>query len=219
MTGDADRTAARERLLLATLPHVPFDGWTEAALRAGAGDCDLTAVDLLRFCPGGPGEMVRLFSDWADRQMLAVLAATEAGSARARTHERVAAAVMARLATLAPHREAARRALAFAALPPHAALGLGCLYRTVDAIWYAAGDRAADFSFYTKRALLAGVYAATQVYWLDDRSEGATATKAFLDRRLADVLRLGRLRGQASRLLEGLARPACRPRSRGAARR
>jgi len=216
MTADGDRAAMRDRLLLATLPHVAFDGWTETALIAGAKDCGLAAVDILRFFPGGPGEMVRLFSDWADRRMLAALETAEVGTLR--THERVAAAVTARLAALAPHREAARRALAFFALPPHAALGLRCLYRTVDAIWYAAGDRAADFSFYTKRALLAGVYASTQVYWLEDRSEGAAATKAFLDRRLADVMRIGRLRGQASRLFGGFARPACRTRG-GAIRR
>jgi ubiquinone biosynthesis protein COQ9 len=216
VTTEGDRAAMRERLLLATLPHVVFDGWTEAALIAGAKDCGLAAADILRFFPGGPGETVRLFSDWADRRMLAALATAEIGTLR--THERVAAAVTARLAALVPHREAARRALAFFALPPHAPVGLGCLYRTVDAIWYAAGDRSADFSFYTKRALLAGVYASTQVYWLEDRSEDAAATRAFLDRRLADVLRIGRLRGQASRLFDSLARPACRPRTRAARR-
>ncbi len=71
-----------------------------------------------------------------------------------------------------PHREAVRRGLSFLALPVNAPLGAKLLYRTVDDIWYAAGDRAADFSFYTKRGLLAGVVASTTLYWLDDRERG-----------------------------------------------
>jgi ubiquinone biosynthesis protein COQ9 len=200
-----DRAAVRERLLLATLPHVGFDGWTERALLAGAKDCGFDAVAILRFFPGGPSEMVRLFSDWADSHVASLR--PEEG----RTHERVAAAVMSRLAAIAPYHEATRKTLAYFALPPHALLGLACLYRTVDTIWYAAGDRSADFSFYTKRALLAGVYAATVLYWLDDGSEGAAATRAFLDRRLADVMRFHRARGEATRFVSSLAEPVCRP--------
>src|SRR3546814_10685041 len=70
------------------------------------------------------------------------------------------------------------------ALPQNAATGLACLYRTVDAIWYAAGDRATDYNFYTKRALLAGVYSSTLLFWLNDKSENFAATWAFLDRRI-----------------------------------
>lgn len=31
----------------------------------------------------------------------------------------------------------------------------------VDDIWYWAGDRSTDFNWYTKRALLAGIYTST----------------------------------------------------------
>src|SRR3546814_7583549 len=88
--------------------------------------------------------------------------------------EKVAAGVRARLKAVAAHREAVRSGFAFFALPQNAAMGLACLYRTVDAIWYAAGDRATDYNFYTKRALLAGVYSSTLLFWLN-RSEEHTS--------------------------------------------
>src|SRR3546814_6034725 len=75
-----------------------------------------------------------------------------------KVREKIAAGVRCRLEAVAAHREAVRSGLAFFALPQNAAAGLASLYRTVDAIWYAAGDRATDYNFYTKRALLAGVY-------------------------------------------------------------
>ena len=57
-------------------------------------------------------------------------------------------------------------------------------------MWYAAGDRATDFNFYTKRLTLAGVYSSTLLFWLDDASDDNAATWAFLDRRIAGVMRI-----------------------------
>ncbi len=55
------------------------------------------------------------------------------------------------------------------------------------------------FRRYTKRTLLLGVYSATELYMLTDSSPGFADTWAALDRRLADVLQLGRaVRGVAS---------------------
>ena len=114
-----------------------------------------------------------------------------------KVRERIATAVRLRLEQVAPHREAVQRGLAFFALPQNAAIGLKCLYRTVDAIWYAAGDRATDYNFYSKRLLLAGVYSSTLLVWLNDTSEDQAETWAFLERRIAEVLQVAGLLGKA----------------------
>jgi ubiquinone biosynthesis protein COQ9 len=196
MTGTAaDRTARRDALLEATLAHVPFDGWSRAALEAGARDCGLGEADAERYFPGGIPDLMTHFSDWADRRMQAALADEDLSGLRVR--ERIALAVRLRLSVLERHREAVRRALSWLALPPNVPLGLRCLYRSVDAIWYAVGDRSADFSFYTKRALLAGVLSSTVLFWLDDASDDSAESWAFLDRRIDDVMRIPRLTGRA----------------------
>lgn len=41
------------------------------------------------------------------------------------------------------------------------------LARLSDEIWYAAGDRSADTAWYSKRALVAGVYASTGRFFLE----------------------------------------------------
>ena len=61
----------------------------------------------------------------------------------------------------------------------------------VDDIWHACGDTATDYKWYTKRGLLAGVYAATELFMITDYSPGYTDTWKSLDRRLEDVKRLG----------------------------
>src|SRR6185312_15228448 len=81
------------------------------------------------------------------------------------------------------------------------------IYETVDGIWYAAGDTATDFSFYTKRAILAGIYSAALLYWLDDRSEDFSETRAFIDRRLGDLKRFGEARQRIEDALGRLPNP------------
>ena len=124
-----------------------------------------------------------------------------------RVSERIALAIGTRLDIVAPWREAVRRALTVLALPQHAPLAMRLTYETIDGIWYAAGDNATDFSFYTKRLILAAIYSATVLYWLDDHSEGSADTRAFLDRRLADAARIGRARRDFATLVERLPNP------------
>ena len=118
------------------------------------------------------------------------------GVANLKIRDRIKAAVRIRLERHAGDREAARRALALLSLPFNAPLAMRLLYRTVDAMWYAAGDTSTDFNFYTKRATLAGVYSSTLLYWLNDRSPGCEATWAFLDRRIDDVMKIEKLKSQ-----------------------
>lgn len=197
-----DPQQAKDALLAAILPDVPFDGWTGAALTRAAQRVGLDPGELRSLCPAGPRDLVAWFSHWADRETLRALEVRDLSELK--VHERIATGVEARLGVLAPHREAVRRSLALLTAPQNLALGAKLLYDAVDAIWYAAGDTSTDFNFYTKRALLAGVYAATTLYWLDDRSSGSTDTLAFLDRRLRDVLTIPktteRVRAWASRL-------------------
>ena len=201
-----DRAAQREALLKAALPHVPFDGWTRTALQAGARDAGIEPALADNAFPGGMAELLEFYHGQADIEMVRALEAYS-DLAALKTREKVALAIRLRLEANAGYREAIRQALSFLALPTNAPLGAKCLYRTVDAIWYAAGDKATDFSFYTKRALLAGVYSATVLYWLNDKSEESAETWTFLNRRIADVMKIYELRARFDRFAEQLPDP------------
>jgi ubiquinone biosynthesis protein COQ9 len=205
MSADTDLVAAKDALLEAMLPNVTFDGWSMAGLRAGAERLGLDEAEILRCFPDGPGEAALWLDDWADRRMLDALDGMDLAGMKVR--DRVNAAVMARLAALAPYREAVRRAIALKLSPFGAARAARIIYRTVDAIWYAAGDTATDFNFYTKRSLLAAVYAPTMLYWLNDGSEGGADTAAFFQRRLAEVMKLPKLTGQLKKAVGRAAAP------------
>jgi ubiquinone biosynthesis protein COQ9 len=199
----------RERLIAAILPDVPFDGWTQLALRHAARRADIPVGAAITLFPRGAPDLIAAFSQWADTQMVQRLTERlrHEPAEPASLSRRVALALRLRFEVLLPWREAVRRGLAVLALPHNAPLALRLLYDAVDAIWRAVGDQATDFSFYTKRATLAGIYAAATLYWLDDRSPEFTDTLAFIDRRLADLHRLGELRERFAAAADRLPNP------------
>jgi ubiquinone biosynthesis protein COQ9 len=200
-----NRLDDRERLVEAILPHVPFDGWSEIAFKAGADDVGIELPRALNAFPGGMAEVLAFNHQQADARMVAALVRDEASNLKIR--DRIARAVQMRLVLVDGQREAIRAGLSFLLLPENAPLGPKLLYGTVDAIWHAIGDRSTDFSFYTKRALLAAVYSTTLLYWLNDKSEGHAASWAFLERRIADVMKIPQATGQIRAIVERLPNP------------
>lgn len=200
----ASREDQRDQLLEAALVHVPFDGWSRRSLSAGARDLDLEPGLARRLFPRAGDDLLAHLERWADRQMLARVDPDALAAMRIR--DRIATCVRARLEALAPHREAMRRAVAARLLPSNALAGCTSLWRTVDLMWSLAGDRADDYSYYSKRSLLAAVWTSTFLFWLDDRSEGSRDTWAFLDRRIGDVMQIGAVRARVGDALRGLGR-------------
>lgn len=183
-----DTLAERDALIGAALQHIPFDGWSIAALNNAASDLGLEKECVAREFPLGVVDAIRHFSQQADRYMVHSIQREDL--TKMRMHERVGLAVETRLNFLEPHKEAVHRGMTWLAMPQNGMLGARLLYQTVDDIWYAVGDRSADFSFYTKRGLLAGVVGTTVLFWLDDRSEEFSDTREFLSRRISDIMKI-----------------------------
>ncbi len=185
-------TGLRDRLADAVVAEAAFSGWSQRSLAEAGRQLGLPTGEAERLFPGGPQQVLTFASERADQRTVEDM--EKEGIAGQKIRERIKSAVRIRLERHAGPRESVRRGLAMLALPFHAGLGLKLLYRTVDAMWYAAGDTSADFNFYTKRATLAGVYSSTLLYWLNDKSEGGEATWAFLDRRIDDVMKIEKLK-------------------------
>lgn len=167
--------------------HAGFDGWGEAALAMAADELNVPADRARLAFPGGAAEMVDAWFDWVDKAMLNAFAPDQVAAMKIR--DRIRNLLLFRFETLAPYREALRRALAILALPRNAPEGARLAWRSADRIWRLAGDEAADFNHYSKRAILIGVYGSTTMIFLGDESEDLAETRAFLDRRIDDVMR------------------------------
>lgn len=174
----------RAALLAAALPHVPFDGWSDAALAAAADDSGLDRALARALFPRGGVDLALAYHRAGDSRMQVALAASDLAGLRFR--DRIALAV--RLRLQAADRELVRRGSALFSLPQHVADGARALWDTSDTIWLALGDRSDDLAWYTKRASLSAVYGSTVLFWLGDDSTDCQATWDFLDRRIENVM-------------------------------
>ncbi|MDQ2877585.1 MAG: COQ9 family protein [Pseudomonadota bacterium] len=176
----------RAHLADAIATNAAFDGWGAAARDRAA---DMTGIDrdVARLALPGAVEMIDTWFAAIDAGMQTALPPAMLHAMKIRA--RIAALVEARLALLAPHREALRRALATLAMPQNIATAAKLGWRAADAMWRAAGDTATDYNHYTKRAILGGVYGATITVFLDDESDGHADTRAFLSRRIDGIMR------------------------------
>ena len=191
MQGENGAEQAKDRVLDAALLHVAFDGWSEASLRAAIADSGVASGLARALFPRGGVDLALAYHQRGDSLMRAALAARDPGALRYR--DRIALAVRLRLEAISDP-EAVRRGTALFALPQHAVDGAKAVWGTADAIWVALGDSSTDLNWYTKRATLSAVYAATALYWLGDTSPGHSATWEFLDRRIENVMAIEKLK-------------------------
>lgn len=182
---------SRNAILDAALPHVPFDGWSAATLRRAAADSGVPEALARALFPRGGGDLAMAFHRRGDEELARRLATEDLSGMRFR--DRIAHAVRLRI-EIAGDKELVRRGATLFALPMHAADGAKALWNTADTIWTALGDTQRDFSWWTKRATLSGVHAATVLFWLGDDSTGNLATWEFLDRRIEDVMRFEKVK-------------------------
>jgi ubiquinone biosynthesis protein COQ9 len=167
--------------------HAAFDGWGEKALAMAATELGVPADRARLAFPGGAIDMIDAWFDAIDQAMLAAFSAERIAALKIR--ERIRDLVLFRFTTAAPHREALRRAVAILAMPQNAPKAAKLAWRSADRMWRLAGDTATDFNHYSKRIILAGVYGSAMLVFLDDNSEDLAETRAFLDRRIEDVMR------------------------------
>lgn len=182
----------KERVVQAALPHVAFDGWTDRVLAEAVVDADVEpALARLAF-PRGGIDLALSFHEMMDRALARQMTQTDMSALR--YSDRVARAIEMRLELIAPHREAVRRAAALLALPVYAPDAARAVWQTADTIWNGLGDTSDDVNWYTKRATLSGVWSACVLYWLGDESPGMEATRAFIHRRIADVMQVEKVK-------------------------
>lgn len=176
----------KEQILEKALESAPATGWSMATLREAAKACGQkpqVADALFGNLAGANAALSNLF----DARMMKQLKSIDLEKMRIR--DRIFCAVHTRLDLMAPYREAMKLT--------HAKPGrtIKPLWRASDKIWIWAGDTATDYNHYTKRALLSGVMAATYLFWLQDNSPNFTATGDFLNRRIDNVLKIGKFIG------------------------
>lgn len=184
----------KEQIIAKAPLHVVFDGFTRETFDASARDAGIDPELARDAFPKGILDVAVEIHLRGDADLAERLAREDLNNLR--YSERVAHAVFLRLEIAGGDKELVRRAAAFFALPSNALQGSKCIWNTADTIWRALGDTSDDLNWYSKRVILSGVYSSSLLYWLGDDSEDRIATKTFVDRRIADVMRFEKTKAE-----------------------
>lgn len=198
----ADPTLDEIRVALAPLlgRHAGFDGWSDAAVHAAADELGVDRdVAMLAFKDKAI-DMIDAWIEGVDLELARRLPPEKLSAMKIR--DRITALLATRLEIMAPDRESLRRALAIMAMPQNLAKAARMGWRSADRMWRLAGDTSSDFNHYTKRLTLSAVYASTISVFVNDDSENFADSRAFLDRRIENVMQFEKVKYQAKQRKE-----------------
>ena len=198
----AEPTLDEIRVALAPIlgRHAGFDGWSDAVVHAAADEMGVDRdVAMLAF-KGKAIDMIDAWIEGIDLELARRLPADTLNAMKIR--DRITALLATRLEIMAPDRESLRRALAIMAMPQNLPKAAKVGWRSADRMWRLAGDTSSDFNHYTKRMTLSAVYASTLSVFVNDDSENFADTRAFLDRRIDNVMQIEKVKYQAKQRQE-----------------
>ena len=195
MGGSSEIDEMRARFLSAALPFVAQKGWLRLDVEAVAKEADLSAAEVKLLFPAGALDMADFFFASGDQAMIALAQAEKMPES---VREKIAHLIWLRLSVDGgqERKEVLRRSGLFFILPSYAPRGLVCLARTSDAIWRLAGDESADFSYYTKRFTLSGIFSESLAMFLSPLGSDEARVKSFIAWRIGHLLSAARLFGK-----------------------
>ena len=188
-----DLSDTKNTIITHSLSYVGEMGWTFPALIKGAETAGIDSSQVRIAFEGREKEAIKHFSVWIDQKMVQKIRQSP-DFETLKVHEKVRFSILTRFEILNLYKKAAVKAFKFLASPGQASLAPKLMYNTVNTIWYEAGDISTDYNFYTKRALLTGVYGATLLFWMRQEDPHLSKTEAFLDKRLAEIAQIPRLK-------------------------
>lgn len=192
-----DPTLDEIRAALAPLiaRNAAFDGWSYAAVESAAVELAIEPEVAALAFNGNAMRMVDAWIDSIDQELAYRLPASRLNALKIR--DRITILLATRLEIMNPDREALRRAMAIMVMPQNIVRGTKVGWRSADRMWRMAGDTSSDFNHYTKRATLSAVYGSTLSVFVNDESPDFIDTRAFLDRRIENVMQFEKVKAQS----------------------
>lgn len=187
---EPDLDEIKSQILDHALEYVSLYGWTRKAISQGCEDAGYPSVSDGMFDNEG-GDLVMHFVKKSNLKLVdhmqEKLREQKESGEKLNVGALIRDTIEYRLRLIIPYIDVWPQAMQLLLSPKMLSVSTAELGRMVDDIWYLAGDRSADFNWYTKRGFLAKLYGSTQLYMLRDQSPDFQDTWLFLDRRLVLV--------------------------------
>ena len=190
-----DKNNFRDILIDKALRHVVFDGWSDSMFSKVCSELNLSEEQAQVFFPRGGVDMALAFHERDDEFFQKTFSTADSNNPNNRVRDRIESAINFRLVVAEKNKEAVKRSIALLTTPMYFSDGGRALWKTSDNIWNSIGDNGHNLNWYSKRLILSSVYSTVLIFWLEDDSENFVETRAFVRRRISDVMTIERVKG------------------------
>ena len=164
------KSLEKKRLKLVNLSKkiVKEYGWNDSLFENISFHNRISYDELIILFPDGYKEMLKLSLDYLNYELENIC--SQYDFIRIPIHKRIKKIIITKINLMNKHKDFYKRTFYFLLIPMNYKLLTAYLYKTVNLMWYIAGDNSTDFNFYTKRMILSGVYSSVILHFISNDS-------------------------------------------------
>ena len=162
----------RNQILQDAKPSIAKYGWTDDLFIKISKTSKYNTEDIKALFPKGNKPLIEMYLKEINNKMN--IDSKKLNLIRFRVHERIRELIILRLKIMQKEKILITKTFYYLLMPQNYKLASKNLYKTLDQIWFLAGDNSTDFNFYTKRAILGSVYSATIIHFINNNNINKT---------------------------------------------
>ena len=148
------------------------NGWNKKLFNEVAKISHYSLNELNFFFPEGYKSLLELYLNEINFQMK--LESKKINFLRLKVHQRIKELIIIKLKIMLKEKELIKITFTHLLLPQNHKFSIKSIYKTIDEIWFLAGDNSTDFNFYSKRIILASIYSRVILHFINNDNYNAT---------------------------------------------
>ena len=182
----------RNQILQESKPYIIKYGWNENLFLSMKNGSKFTYEEMNVVFPNGYTTLLEMYLEDINSKM--TLKSQNINLIRLRVHERIRELFILRLAIMSEEKKLISKTFLNLLLPHNYKLALKNLYKTVDQMWFLAGDNSTNFNFYSKRAILASIYTGVMIHFVNN--DNIEETIILLNKQLKRVSKIPKIKSR-----------------------
>ena len=175
-------------------------GWNKKLLLKTQHDLNFQNDEISALFPNGYYDLLEMYLDEINNKMISE--SKKINLIRLRVHERIRELIILRLKIMSENKKMISKTFIFLLFPKNYKISLRIIYKTIDEIWFLSGDHSTDFNFYSKRIILASIYSAVMIHFINNNDLDKTII--FLDKQLKKVSKIPKLKNKINNIVDFL---------------
>jgi ubiquinone biosynthesis protein COQ9 len=162
------------------------NGWNDNLFMTIAKFSKFNYHEIIALFPNGCLDLIEMYLEEINKEM--TLQSQKINLIQLRVHERIKELFILRLKIMLKEKKLISKTFFYLLMPQNYKHTSKILYKTVDQMWFLAGDNSTDFNFYSKRMILSSIYFIVMVHFINN--ENIEETISILNKQLKRVSKI-----------------------------